>query len=418
MFQNQINRSSDILERLYGINKEELEKDYFVLRKKIPLGTKKPIEEYYDSNGKIDIEYVNSETVYRKIDTEETFNALFIAGAGTYKSSQIFRWMHYYNKLDYNCLIFDPKSYGLSKLNKPGNGKRIHPFEKPEGLPIHGCLPSFVMKKNTPKKGLENSLSKTFKTKFSLRIDQLDEPSEWSTIFDSSISGGLNLVKLSKKYKDPVKILEVLNKVIAGKLRKEQINTLTAKGLIPRMEHIISEELFSLDYHELDVKSLWEMGKILNISFFNRAAPFIRFTVGKTVERIKMMEEHLKNKSRKLIFYDDCTSYLAQFNQAVQVVRMAIYDWRVYNFNQVFAVQSIKAIDTEILDSCRDKYICNMGNTDELSSYISNNVRDLIKNLVFDDKVQPFNVEYAKISKTGRTAESFYPFWSLCNNKK
>lgn len=367
----------------------------FLKMGKFPLGTKNPPESYGSSIPDEDIVWMRFPEVHSPL------SILILATSGYYKTVLMKRIMYYFHKDGWKGLVFEPKTAEWARaLRKPFSKERLHPFEKPDILPIKPYLPSFIVE-NIPE-DIKNQYEIT-----TTRISDFDKRIYFYTLKFAPV-GVEWLISNIKKYNSPKKLLKAVQGLRMG----------SAKGsLVLRLGALEDDNFFDPNCKAFDVNTLikdWRKEQIPTLSFFSQDSKYISLYTGHILRLIFKLSLQHPEFRKKIIAVDDCQLLVGKEMDedeylSVRELIHSITLWRSLGFMMVFSTQSPRLLKTGILDDCKYLLVGRIGNPGFLSDYIGNpEIIQVIKRLRF----QPARhlAEYCLINPDRLTYSTFYPF--------
>jgi len=377
------------------------QKDNFLHRKLLPLGTVKPYH-FYKTQGFIPDEDI----VYLPLDKKEVRAISFLALPGVGKTKGIKRILDYYHKAGYKILVIEPKESEYLSMEKEGTFKRIHPDETPRGIPVQQFAPLFIEK--TPM----SYYTKKF-TKYAIALETMREPSDWATI--GIVGRGAQwLTDYAKKGNDLKHILSDLYKA----REKKNIHGTTRMSIENQIQFLNNDMVFDAKYPDIDLKKWWDEDKVVVISFFMTDERYSRLHTGKILQKALWLGQRTNFKI--LVIIDDShlitpTEGEVQYNIAKKMIRNYLSIGRKMNVNLILATQSVELIDSVAVEMSKTMIIGRIGNPEELSKKFGNpRILQAIRQLHYDpDKLLS---QFVLTYEDGMRFKTFYFFDPLCGH--
>ena len=407
----------NLILKTLDIKKEVKDLDYFKKADKIPLGTKEPPSSYSDKDS-----MTKNDFVYWEINPDEVFNILIASRAGTHKTVILKRMLKYFYESNYDCTIIDPKSYDFLLGKYVGSGRNLYPFgEYASKLPIVGCIPSFAATQTKGQLSLNPEIVNKFDEIFTLDFKTIATRDEWQTLMGVSDASSAAIIKHLAKSTSFLALLKNIRK-------DATIATGSKRSVDVRFSAFMADEVFNVNNINLKLKdgiekniipkflklsTYWNKKLIPLVFFFRRDPRYQKLVVTKIIEQQWLYSETHNNN--KLNIFDDAAMYLEHSeDSSSQIVANSIDFGRTYKFNNIFGMQNPERFDDNIMSSCKDKFIGDLGRPETMASFVDKNTYDLIKALRYDESNKPIiEVEYAWISANRRNVKTFFPSGSI-----
>jgi len=288
---------------------------------------------------------------------------------------------------------------------------------------VVGCLPSFVSRQ-TGFAPLPADIISKYEYYFTLDFRSITERAEWQTLLGTTQAGTDALIRLAPKCKS-------FNQLTSKIKDDKDVHVGSAKSLRNILESWKVDQVFNakgdtlkfgngtmkdIKYKFINIARLWNKGLIPDIAFMERAQELQKIVVTKVLQQqMRYSETH---NVRKLNIHDDCMTYLNDPNDTCsQLVSQTINLGRTKKFNNIFAVQNPVEFNGNIIDVCKDKFIGDLGNPEQVRKYFTKEQYDIIRNLHYDDSQRPkIDVEYAWFGVDRRKYQTFYVAGSPCGH--
>lgn len=344
-----------MFEKIYAdmfnkVIKEDI--DYFKEERYVPLGMREPIEKYMRNRE----EFENSDDLVGfHIDDKNIFAGAMISPSGMGKGRFSKNIVKALWKAGWKILVVDAKAHEFLAARKVGQGRRIHPKDKNEKLPVVGYVPSYVERE------IPEHLKNEFKV-YSHNIKQLKTREMWASLGMSSKSADWCVSQID----DGVDDIEVMEQRL---MMDESLLPITKRAGLSAMALLTGTRFFNASRRELDIKKHWDNDEIISLSYFSKAGNLMSTDIGMIIQQVKNIGvEELKKGpefvTKKLIVLDDALYYLnssdtksGEINLAIVETLNIMNNYRSFGLNVLLQVQSTGLIDFKIVESCNHFFI-------------------------------------------------------------
>lgn len=375
----------------------------FIGSLRVPLGTKKP---FFTYRGFIP----DDEVVWFDISRKEVLPICFIAIAGYLKSTLMKRLVYYYHHAGFRCLCLDNKGADMWMMNKKGKGRKLHPDESPDRLPVVSYVPSCLKE---VLRTLPHSVSMNMEV-FTVKLNDMIEDPRKARKYLKTLSISPSAIEKILEFGRVLKTVEAIVK----QLSRTRMAWTARESAIMRLGNIISDNFFSKDDPPVDISRDWDARLIPVFSFFEEDLRYTALLACKI-----MFDAHHRSLSvdePKLVIVDDAHLLAGAdkdvgdyLSTKVMVDSLAI--WRHRRFHMCFATQSPDLLHPSILDNCKYYLLGKMGNAKALERYVANpKIIDVVKNL--DYRPREHIQQYCLVYPDRTSYETFYPFGSIAGH--
>lgn len=377
-----------MFENIYAqiFNKKIVEdRDIFKEQGFVPLGMTRPIEEYMYRPVE---EFENSDDLVGfNIDNKNIFSGILLSPSGYGKGRFAKNIVKALWKAGWKIIVIDAKAYEFLGAKKVGKGKRIHPFDKNEKMPVVGYVPSYVESE------IPEHLKDNFKV-YSHNISQLKTREQWSSLGFSSKSADWCVAQIEDGV-DDIKIME------ARLEEDESLLAPTKKSAISAMSLVQGNRFFNPYRKPLDIKKHWEKDEIISISYFSKGGNLMSTDVGMLIQMVKSIGvEELKQGSefvtKKLVVLDDALYYLnsgdtkaGETNLAIQETLNIMNNYRSFGLNSLIEVQATNLIDFKIVESCNKFFIGRIKRPSSVLDIVPKGVYEVLNSSGRDNEPEP-----------------------------
>lgn len=329
-----------------------VEKDVFKEQGFCPLGMSDRIENYMRNKEEFE---KSPDLVGFKINPKDFFAGAMICPSGYGKGRHTKNIVKAFWKKGYKILIIDAKSHEFLSANRVGNGKRIHPYDKNEKLPVVGYVPSYC----------ESEIQEHMKSKFKIyshKITEFRSRELWSSLGMSDKSADF-CVSCIEDGVDDIKVME--NRLI----QDDTLLGITKKAGLSAINLLIGTKFFNPNRKEIDIKKHWDKDEIISISYFSKSGALMNTDIGTIINRVKQIgAEELKKGTQyvtpKLVILDDCFYYLSsketksdEINLAIKETLNIANNYRSFGMHMLLEVQATNLVDFRIIESCNRFFI-------------------------------------------------------------
>jgi hypothetical protein len=308
--------------------------------------------------------------VWFTIKPDETTSILLLAMQGLQKTVLLKRFIYWYWRAQYDCLIFSEKGEDWLMGRRMGTWQNLHPDERPAKLPFKVIVPSFVE--------IPDHLKNQF-TVTSEKLSDYQEMREWFTLGVSG-TGAVELLKQIKT-KHPNYLADVLNIINSKRFR---LHGTSKQQLVTKLSGLEIDKFFKEPNDNTRVLTrkwitrLWADREIPSINMYSGDERYQSTLVGKTIYKIFNI---CKNENRelgvmpnpKLIVCDDCldyakdSGYMEGKSLSVKALQSALFAWRAYGFNIVLTAQTMMGLDAQLVDLCKHIIVSKVGNAQHIA---------------------------------------------------
>jgi len=414
-----IMQTSTLLKDSLGIQKG-VPQDYFIKLSKIPIGTMRPLSKY-----KTKAEMLK-EVVYFPLNLQygDATSILFVGSPGTFKSTMAKRFIDYFYNSGALCCAFDLGSESLSTtMGYKGSGQRLHPYEKPNALPVVNYLPYYVIQNETGGVILDEHKKSTI---FSEDVNEYKEVQDWTNFGLSDNAINYILTALSKK-----KTTKDIQKALLSRKDKTIQKMGTAHGtrqsLSGRMGRLLSGGYFKDNYDAMDMISHWynsvgntyskkRNGEIPLVTFKGVEPTWMSNIYHKTLVKIRRFCVDSRMYDPKLFFVDDaqlvCGTEMDETNSAVMTTKNSLEIWRKFGFNMMFATQRPDRINPVVPSTVKWIFCSRVNDLSFLKNRTTfdKTILRVISNLEYDPGRHL--VQWIMVYPNQYRYETYYPFYS------
>jgi hypothetical protein len=393
--------------------------DFWRDEAKIPIGSKRKYYDYENS------EELTNDVVTIDIDTRgaqerNPFNCLICASTGVGKTRLIKNIVKGYHKQGYKILYIEPKGFEMYNSRWVGQGRRLHPLDLNEKLPVVSYVPNYI--KAYLEKNLPDMVSKV--NFYSPNIAKLDYREIWQSFGIPDKASDIIVERIVKNTNSIEKFMERIRK-------HPNIHSQTLNAALTSLNNLVGIGFFGTT-KKLNLKKEWDKNNVVVVNYFSRDGIFMNTDVGLVLDSVRDIGINesrlgLNNVSKKLIIFDDAFYYAGmsatlanqgggKYNLATRNISNCQNNFRTWGVDTMFVVQSPdpSSISQNLIDGCTTKLISYTENPSILRGKMPLDAFDFMSNtdpnrprLFVDEDTYDFQWIYVR----GRTKwKKFFPF--------
>ncbi|MFB5623293.1 MAG: hypothetical protein ACE5RP_00030 [Nitrosopumilus sp.] len=345
------------------LDEEVSDRNYWVSKGKIPLGTIQP-QYFYDLDDKGKPKIPEKEIVTMQMDSinishaqRDAMNILLLGGSGDGKSLILKSiWYYLHNAGYYTCYIDpykDNSGWAMQKWQDK-DSMFIAPHQEPEGIRLQHFMPEWSARKY-----------ELFKHNFriySSRLYKITEQEMWESLGMTN-KASTAVVRIINKYGENLSIgslIGLLNEMYAD----QQITFPTLGNAEQVLINLKSYDVINDDLPELELMNEWKKGNSVVISYNNASKTFLTYDIGRLIRQSSRYVPELGNKIPVMFFFDDGSAYAGDFrsnnvmtNYALEEIKNIGNNYRGMGLYNTLAVQSLKIIDSGVAETYKKKLI-------------------------------------------------------------
>ena len=400
------------------LHKESLlDRNIYVEKNQIPLGTKRPFYAYpEDKHGKRiipeeEIVYLKFDPINKPFTERNAFNILVLGGSGDGKSLLMKNIWWFLHEAGFFCLYFDPKSTDAGRAKIAWHNNRIAPNIAPKGIKLKHYIPVFATRNY-------QHLIHNFYV-YSLRLSQIDQKEMWLGLGCTN-KGASKIAKLVQKYGEHIN-LEKIKKLLFEMYEQKEINAQAMQGMDSILIDLEDYDVINEQYETLQMLEDFKEGYSIVLSYNSCSYILMSFDIGLRIYTAMRYYFNSNNRNPIFFFLDDSSYYakekkeLLKFNFAINEIKNIGFNYRSLGISSCLAVQTLGIIDENVSEVFKVKIITpSFNNPDSLKQInIPKDVIQLIQdNKLMVDRDMHIN-EYA-IVFPDNTWTRFFPFLPSC----
>jgi len=380
-----------------GIKDENIKiRDYFTSRNLIPLGTRRPIDEYGSEVPEED--EVNIVVPYNF--TSNPLNIAYIDMTGRRKTQLTKSIAVSLQDLNYDLLTIEAKSRDWYYAKFTGQGRHLHPTQENTRMKLVNYVPSFLMDEISGERDMYKFFSPNIKKFYNIE--------DWENLGVSPIAADI-ISSLLKKKKDLN--IEDVKSAVNRHLTMQKGTQNSALTAISNLDN-----LGFFKYKNIPYKEEWEKGNNIIISFFGQSSGRINVIISKIIQDIADIGRYERDISPdsvtgKFIIFEDSSFYATKIerdNIVTQQIRNVHHNLRAYGISSLLIVQLPDLIDPLLIDGCSTKIVGSINNPEAIRPHIPKKAYDILKNeqLYIDEE----NFLFEKMLIQGSKVQRFFQY--------
>lgn len=405
--------------RLHGTVEKGM--DFWIQKKCIPLGTKKPFDWYASEEDMLITDEQGKFLEIRTIPINDAFeistklnpnNILILGYAGDMKSYLMKLLWWFFSLAGFYNLYFDAKSTDAGSAKIAHRSDRLPPYTKPEGIALDHYVPVWVAQ-SMPE--IEHNFFK-----YAIPIENIKDREMWLAVgMGENAANGM--VAIREIFKENGKKPTHLNCVrYIQNAPKQLIQERTGEAMIRVLNNLKAGNVINAHKPTLNLQRSWQRGKSVVVSYDGITLDRIGFEIGMITNQCLDYNRSVPLEERRgiVIYYDDASIYADKEEGMYANKRIASVGMtgRTKGVNGVLTVHSLKSLTATVAESFNIKIITpSFPNPDGLKDInIPKNVITKLKQgkAVYDKGRH--NIEMC-IVRDGK-AEWFFPFWPGCGH--
>jgi len=356
--------------------------------------------------------------LWQKINKKEPYSAVVITFSRSQKTVLTKRMIENYHAAGYRIWIIDSKanewhlssSPGKTLSNDVGFGRRLHPDEVPQALPMHLGVPRYAYDLMPTIANVTEEMNV-----YCADARAMTTEHHWMTL-GLSEKAAVPLATAAKNSTDNRHFL-----IKAERLQNMHPGT---KDAIDRELSALKEYSFfgkkdektgELFDNPLLVPHYWERGIIPISSYFEKKKRYMALDIGMQIEAIKAYAEAEYQSTGKItptiIVCDDAYLYADASrgtSLAVHEITKTLVNYGMYSIGAIVIIQDPQMLSESIISNVQDFYFSKIGSVQALNKYtLSKEIKNLIEDLYFD-KIN-YNYEYVRVKQDRFSYDTFYP---------
>ena len=386
--------------------------NYWVDKKRIPLGTLKPYE-LYDTIPEEDIVSIPFDSIDTPVTSRRALNILILAGSGDGKSMLMKVIWSVLANAKYYCGYIDPKSTDSGRARKAWHSQRIPINMKPQGIPLQHFVPVWALNKM---QHLEHNFRK-----YSTSLEKVSEREMWQGLGMTNV-GASRVARIIKQ------ILENKQKPTLAKLKqalfelnRDELPEQSMNAVLRVITDVEDYQVIDSSQPELNMYNEWQQGYSVCISYNSASRTLMTFDIGQKIRESAQLYFQ-GNRNPIMWFLDDGGFFakdfaLVKYNFAKEEIIEIGNNYRSLGVNNVLAVQSLGIIDENVAETYRIKIISPLFNSvDSLSSINipQKAIRYLRENILVKDR-KKYLMQFLLIDQDNEVTP-FFPFTPPCNH--
>lgn len=395
--------------------------NYWVDKKRIPLGTLKPFFEYpelpdgyYDIPDK-DIVSMPFDAVGVTSSSRKAFNTLILGGSGDMKSLLMKVIWSVLSEAGYYCGYIDPVGLESGRASiKWKDNYRLPKYMKPRGIKLQHFLPIWALDSEF------KSWAHHFRW-YSGRLGKINQREMWQGLGMTSI-GASKVTKIIQYYNDKNKSITMreLRQALYD-MDKEEIPIASYDAVMRVLIDLEDYKVVDESYPELELLSEWRRGNSVCISYNNASSILMSFDVGMKIKE-SARTYHERKKIPVMWFLDDPADYskenpFSKFNFAINQISRIGINYRKLGVYNTLAVQDLLFIDEKISATYRNIIISPIFDGIERLSKIGvpQKVADYLRAGVLVKNKEYYLMQYILVTED-KEVIPFFPFMPSCNH--
>ena len=289
-----------------------------------------------------------------------------IAQAGAGKTTISKNIIGQYHKQGYKILIISSKDDEFSmSVNRKGTGYRLHPYNRPDTLPVKSFVPNYV------KDYIMSEKPKNYTTYkyYSHSIKDFRTPEIWQAL-------GLTRVvadRICSLIGDGITSLsEIKNKLWKSNLAHQSIGP-----AMPKIDNLIGTNFLSAHTDPLPLYEEWEKNNIVAVNYFSQSGFFMSTDIARLVEMVKNIGTKYKKQGREqrmLIVFDDMQMYADPSDKeneySIKSIKYCQYNGRSKGIDLILSFQDPDLVDKKILRGIQIFLVSHFAQPDVLSGIL------------------------------------------------
>ena len=390
--------------------------NYWVDKKKIPLGTLKPFEMY--DGGVVpeeDIVTIDFDDVETSSTSRKALNMLILGGSGDGKSLLMKTIWSVLHESGYYCGYIDPKSTDSGRARSGWKSNRLPPHMDAKGIDLQHFMPVWSLQ------NFEH-LAHNFRH-YSTRLSKISEREMWQGLGMTNI-GASKTAKIIKRYINEFGDISMSDlKEEIFNLSKEDLPSGSADAVIRVLTDMEDYEVVDDGVPELKLWNEWKKGCSVCISYNSASRILMTFDIGMKIRESARLYFQ-GNRNPVMWFFDDASYYAKEmkvvpFNFAVQEIKEIGFNYRSLGVYNVLAVQSLGIIDENVAETYKIKIISPLfQSVDQLSSInVPKKAIDYLRNNILVKDRKRYLMQFLLIDEDQNTIP-FFPFTPPCEHFK
>lgn len=395
-------------ERLSDVN-------YWIANNQIPLGTRRPYNEYRGQIPESEIVTIPFDSVDKPKTAREAFHIMLLGGSGDGKSMMKKAIWSVLDEAGYHTMYFDPKGTDVGRARVGWESPRMAPHMKSQGIKLRHFMPVWGMRNY-------ESISHNLEI-YSNRLSKINSFEMWRGLGMSETIAPIceSIITENGEAATVDNIIFTLNTLKSDEALK--VSADSAKRILNSLQR---DKFIDKNFPELDVEQVWKEEKAVCITYsLASSSKLITFDIGQKIDTVQNLIDRKVINKPCMLFFDDASVYLDDSQRFRRLVPYNYAEGKIMNIGNLLrtkgignclAIQSLANVSQAVAETYKIKIISPFFSNPE-SLYkinVPKEAIDLIKNNELYQDSDTHTLEWVLVMR--QKVIRFFPFTPRCNH--